>query len=59
VTVGEGGQSGHLTDKPIGLLFHGSGIKDFFGTEQIKKYNLLRGYGITDEREIHRPAGQH
>ena len=27
--------------------------------EQIKKYNLLRGYGIADEREIHRPAGQH
>ena len=28
-------------------------------SDQIKKYNLLRGYGIADEREIHRPVGQH
>jgi predicted glycoside hydrolase/deacetylase ChbG (UPF0249 family) len=28
-------------------------------SDQVKKYNLRRGYGIADEREIHRPAGQH
>ena len=28
-------------------------------SDQIKKYNLLRGYGIADELEIRRPAGQH